>query len=207
MPRNPPSEASWPTTSRVAASTWRSSGPGGNFRSTLRSQTKGGSVERPDSLADDQLAAWKWLTKCYRELGLDGSAIVCDVLIHARTAKQIAESRGKTGPTWNRYYQWRLQECLRTLAEVYGFMNDRAAVTEGDERDRPSCSTAGYNPPIAPRSGLQTCSSAASRWAAQRSPALGIQPQPVAKARQDRACWFRILIQGEGTATLSNPVP
>ena len=32
----------------------------------------------------------------------DGSSIVCDVLIHARTTKQIAELRGKTGADWER---------------------------------------------------------------------------------------------------------
>ena len=77
--------------------------------------------ERPGTLTDDQLAAWKWLAKCYRQLGADGSALVHDVLVRAMTAKQIVESRGRTGQEWERYFTRRFWECLNTLAAVYGF--------------------------------------------------------------------------------------
>ena len=76
------------------------------------------------NLADDQLAAWKTLARCYRALGANGSALVNDVLVNARTTRQIAESRSKTGQDWERYYVRRLRECLGTLAEVYGFSNE-----------------------------------------------------------------------------------
>jgi hypothetical protein len=61
------------------------------------------------------------LTRCYQTLGQDGSAIVCDVLIHGMSAGEVAKSRGKAGQDGGRFYRMRLQECLRTLAEVYGF--------------------------------------------------------------------------------------
>jgi hypothetical protein len=54
-------------------------------------------------------------------LGIDGSALVHDMLISARTAKQVAESRGLTGQEWQRYFAKRFWECLNTLAVVYGF--------------------------------------------------------------------------------------
>jgi hypothetical protein len=74
-----------------------------------------------EMLTDRQLAAWKWLAKCYRRLGADGSALVNDVLIHARTTKQVAASRGMAGQEWEKYYSRRLGECLNTLALVARF--------------------------------------------------------------------------------------
>ena len=71
-----------------------------------------------------QSSAGQWLTKCYRELGQDGSALVHDMLIDGKTTKQIAEARGKTGPTWPRYYAPRLGECLHAMARVYGLSGE-----------------------------------------------------------------------------------
>ena len=68
-----------------------------------------------------QEAAGKRLVKCYRELGEDGAAVVHAALINGKTAKQIAASRGLTGPTWERFFRMRLQECLSTLAVTFGF--------------------------------------------------------------------------------------
>lgn len=76
-----------------------------------------------ENLTDGQLMAGKWLSKCYRKLGADGSAIVHDVLVHAMTTKQVAKSRGMAGQDWERYFAKRLWECLNTLARVYGFSN------------------------------------------------------------------------------------
>ena len=77
---------------------------------------------------DGQSSAGKWLTKCYRELGQDGSALVYDVLIGGMTTKQIAEARGKVGPQWQVYYSRRLGECLHALARVYGFSGAKKEV-------------------------------------------------------------------------------
>ena len=74
------------------------------------------------------LAAWKWLAKAYRQLGKDGSALVHDALINARTTRQIAESRGKTGLQWEKFFSMRLRECLNTLAAVYGFSREEKKI-------------------------------------------------------------------------------
>ncbi len=74
-----------------------------------------------ENLTDGQLMAGKWLSKCYRELGQDGSSIVHDVLVHAMTAKQMAASRGFSGKEWESYFSKRLYVCLDCLAVVYGF--------------------------------------------------------------------------------------
>jgi hypothetical protein len=76
-----------------------------------------------ENLTDGQLLAGKWLAKCYRKLGADGSSLVHDMLVHAMSTKQIAESRGMAGQDWERYFGKRLWECLNTLAVVYGFSN------------------------------------------------------------------------------------
>ena len=83
-----------------------------------------------EGLTDSQLKAWAWLSKCYRKLGSDGSALINDMLIHGRTTGQVAASQGLKGAEWQRYYARRFSECLNTLARVYGFANaDRPDVT------------------------------------------------------------------------------
>ena len=76
-----------------------------------------------ETLTDEQLRAGKWLARCYRELGRDGSILVHDMLVHNRTARQMAYARGMIGADWNRYFARRLFECLDTLAIVFGFSN------------------------------------------------------------------------------------
>jgi hypothetical protein len=80
-----------------------------------------------EPLTSAQLMAGKWLAKCYRKLGADGSALVNDMLISNVTAKQIAEARGLSGREWARYYSKRFLECLNTLASVFGFADGRRA--------------------------------------------------------------------------------
>jgi hypothetical protein len=80
--------------------------------------------ERPGALTVEQQAAWKWLARCYKQLGLDGSSIVCGMLVDGMSIKKIAESRGKTGQQWEKFFSMRLGECLNTLAAVYGFSNE-----------------------------------------------------------------------------------
>jgi hypothetical protein len=76
-----------------------------------------------ETLTDGQLKAGKWLTKCYGALGRDGSILMHDMLVHNRTTKQIAASRGMVGSAWEQYFARRLWECLNTLAVVFGFSN------------------------------------------------------------------------------------
>lgn len=88
-----------------------------------------------ETLTDGQLLAGKWLAKCYRKLGSDGSALVHDMLIHAMTAKQIAGSRGLAGQDWEKYFSKRLWECLNTLALVYGFSNGEKKIMRAGTKE------------------------------------------------------------------------
>jgi hypothetical protein len=76
-----------------------------------------------ESLTDSQLKASRWLTRCYGELGRDGSALIHDMLIANLTTRQIAQSRGMVGADWERYFSRRLFLCLDTLSVVFGFSN------------------------------------------------------------------------------------
>jgi len=64
------------------------------------------------------------LTKCYRKLGGDGSALVHDALIGNMTAKQIATARGLCVAD-ERYISRRIGECLDTLAVTFGYSSRR----------------------------------------------------------------------------------
>jgi len=75
----------------------------------------------PEPITEAQRRAVGQLAAVYHKLGLDGSTLVHDVLVHNRTRRQIAESRGLTGKRWEEYYGMRFRECLDCLALVYGF--------------------------------------------------------------------------------------
>jgi hypothetical protein len=75
----------------------------------------------PEPITEAQRRSVGQLAAVYHKLGLDGSTLVHDVLVHNRTRKQIAESRGLTGKRWEEYYGMRFRECLDCLALVYGF--------------------------------------------------------------------------------------
>lgn len=64
------------------------------------------------------------LAKCHLELGQEGAAIAGDALIRGLSARQLTELRGRSGTLWERYYSRRLQECLSTLSEVFGFAGE-----------------------------------------------------------------------------------
>ena len=76
-----------------------------------------------ETLTDEQLKAGKWLAKCYGALGRDGSVLMHEMLVDAKTTRQIAAARGMIGEDWNRYFSRRLFECLDTLAIVFGLAN------------------------------------------------------------------------------------
>jgi hypothetical protein len=78
----------------------------------------------PEPISEAQRRAARQLAIVHRALGADGSAIVHDVLVHNRTRKQVAESRGLAGQAWQDYYGKRFRECLDCLAKVYGFATD-----------------------------------------------------------------------------------
>ena len=91
----------------------------------------------PETPSDAQLRSWRWLDKCYRRFGDDGSALVHDVLIRNMSMKQIAAARGLAGPRYESYFGLRLREALNSLAIVFGFVSSRrAAVTSAPESPR-----------------------------------------------------------------------
>ena len=77
----------------------------------------------PEPLTDAQRKAGRSLARVYRALGANGSALAHDVLIHCRTMKQVAMSRGLVGKAWEEYYGKRFREALDTMAVLYGFSN------------------------------------------------------------------------------------
>ncbi|WLB49219.1 hypothetical protein QIH93_14995 [Bradyrhizobium ottawaense] len=74
-----------------------------------------------EPITEAQRKAARQLAVVYRALGQDGSALTHDVLVHMKTRKQVAASRGLVGERWEKYYGLRFQECLDCLALVYGF--------------------------------------------------------------------------------------
>ena len=79
----------------------------------------------PEPITEAQRRAARQLATVYQKLGQDGSAIVHDVLVHNRTRKQVAESRGLTGKRWEEYFGMRFRECLDCMALIYGFAMER----------------------------------------------------------------------------------
>ena len=117
-----------PTFSRVAASMRCSSRQAGNFSGTSAWPRKGN--RSPIMASDERGRAPPHGRPVKRR------AVADQMLSRARpgrlgprprhadqrqTTKQIAEARGKAGPTWPRYYARRLGECLHAMARVYGF--------------------------------------------------------------------------------------
>ncbi len=81
----------------------------------------------PEPITEAQRRSAGQLAAVYKKLGQDGSAIVHDVLVHNRTRKQVAESRGLTGKRWEEYYGMRFRECLDCMALIYGFSMEKRA--------------------------------------------------------------------------------
>ena len=79
----------------------------------------------PEPITESQRRAARQLAVVYRQLGQNGSALVPDVLVHAKTRAQVAASRGLQGKRWEEYYGMRFRECLDCLALVYGFSMEK----------------------------------------------------------------------------------
>lgn len=75
----------------------------------------------PEPITEGQWKAGSQLKVVFEKLGMDGSALVHDVLIHGMTYRQVSNSRGLVGERWERYFGMRFGECLNCLAVVYGF--------------------------------------------------------------------------------------
>ena len=79
----------------------------------------------PEPITESQRRAARQLAVVYRQLGQNGSALVHDVLVHAKTRAQVAASRGLQGKRWEEYFGMRFRECLDCLALVYGFSMEK----------------------------------------------------------------------------------
>jgi hypothetical protein len=75
----------------------------------------------PEPISEAQRRSARQLAVVYRQLGLDGSSIVHDVLVHNMTRAQVAAKRGYDSKSRVEYYGMRFRDCLDCLAVVYGF--------------------------------------------------------------------------------------
>lgn len=71
-------------------------------------------------LTEGQQVARRKLVMLDRALGLDGAAIMRDMLGHRMFFDQIAQKRGMSGPMELRYLARRARECLECLAQKLG---------------------------------------------------------------------------------------
>lgn len=79
----------------------------------------------PEPITDGQKRSVVRLNQVERELGLDGSAIIYDVLVGGLSMAQVGERRGLESARWQDYFSRRLRECLDRLAVFYGFATRR----------------------------------------------------------------------------------
>jgi hypothetical protein len=79
----------------------------------------------PEPITEAQRRAARQLAVVYRQLGQNGSALVHDVLVHAKTRAQVAASRGLSGKRWEEYFGMRFRECLDCMALIYGFSMEK----------------------------------------------------------------------------------
>lgn len=76
----------------------------------------------PEPITESMQKAAVRLALVHRELGINGSALTHDVLIHGRTMDEICEARQMLGELERKYLGRRFRECLDCLAMVYGFV-------------------------------------------------------------------------------------
>jgi hypothetical protein len=77
----------------------------------------------PEPITEAQRKAARKLAIAHIRLGVNGSAITHDVLIHGRNFRGIATSRGLAGRRWEDHFSLKFRECLDILAELWGFSN------------------------------------------------------------------------------------
>lgn len=85
----------------------------------------------PDMMTDIQRAAMGRLAKDARQLGMEGEAILRDVLGERMFIEQVIAKRGYSGQRAVDYFSRRFRECLETLAIVRGFAMRSGKHTRG----------------------------------------------------------------------------
>lgn len=78
----------------------------------------------PATIIDAHCDAVEALKRADRALGLEGSALTRNVLIHGMSFGQIAALRGMKGEVEVKYIGKRFRECLDTLARHFGFASE-----------------------------------------------------------------------------------
>ena len=74
----------------------------------------------PEPITESQQNAAQKLGEVYHVLGLNGSTLVHNVLIHGMTMEQISVARGTDSELERKYLGRRFRECLDCLAKIYG---------------------------------------------------------------------------------------
>jgi len=104
---------------RAFQNDWERAERGPKAVDPTREYVDGAQTREP--ITEGQRKAVLRLNNCERELGLDGSAIVHDVLVRGMSMEQVGQRRGLKSQRWNDYFARRFKECLDRLALIYGF--------------------------------------------------------------------------------------
>ena len=75
----------------------------------------------PEPITEAQQKAALQLAVVYQSLGLNGSALTENVLIHGLTIEQVCAARGASSDLEKKYLGRRFRECLDCLAKIYGY--------------------------------------------------------------------------------------
>jgi hypothetical protein len=79
----------------------------------------------PEPITESQQKAAHKLGEIYRALGLNGSTLTENVLIHGLTIEQVCVARGASSELEKKYLGRRFRECLDCLAKIYGFAMEK----------------------------------------------------------------------------------
>jgi hypothetical protein len=91
-----------------------------------RAKVDGGGIPQP-TISDVQASAFRDLSKARKSLGDYGASLVYDVLACHLTVKQTAHRRMMVRDVEMRFIGRRFQECLDTLAVVFGYASEKTA--------------------------------------------------------------------------------
>jgi hypothetical protein len=79
----------------------------------------------PEPITEAQQRAAHQLAQVYRTLGINGSVLAENVLIHGLTIEQVCVARGSNTELERKYLGKRFRECLDCMAKIYGFAMDK----------------------------------------------------------------------------------
>ncbi len=95
---------------------------GGSIRSVdFLKEPVDGTPARPEPITERMQKAMRKLISLDRALGIDGCAIIRDVLADRLSMEQVAARRGAVSRQLVEYFGKRFRECLTTLARELGY--------------------------------------------------------------------------------------